>query len=75
MRNARLSFALDQVTHARRALGLAASDLAVMRYRGPGALGDASDELTIELERICDLAHELDRCAANLGEVSSVKLG
>jgi hypothetical protein len=73
MRNAKLSCALTHVTCARKALSLAASDLAVVRYRGSGPLGDASAELTIELERICDLAHELERCAANLGEVASVR--
>ena len=50
MRNAKLLHALTHVTLARRALSLAASDLAVVRYRGSGPRG-ATDELTIELER------------------------
>ena len=72
MRQAKLLHALTHVTLARRALSLAASDLAVVRYRGSGPRG-ATDELTIELERICDLTHELERCAANLGEVASAR--
>lgn len=70
MRNPQLSRALNHVALARKSLSLAASDLAVLRYRGVAPIGEAGDELTIELERVCDLAHELERCATNLSEVS-----
>jgi hypothetical protein len=70
MTDPRLVCALRHVTLARKSLSFAASDLAVLRYRGALPAGDSGEELALELERVCDLAHELEACAANLGEVA-----
>jgi hypothetical protein len=72
MRNPKLMCALGHVSVARRSLSLAASDLAVVRYRGALPVGDSAEELTKELERVCELAQELERCAAKLGGVVGV---
>jgi hypothetical protein len=71
--NAQLMCALRHVSVARRCLSLAASDLAVVRYRGALPMGDNADELSRELERVCELAQELEDCAANLGGVVSTR--
>jgi len=64
--------ALEHVGLASKSLSLAASDLAVLRFRSVLPAGDSADDLSIELERVCELAHELERCAAKLGDVAGV---
>ena len=67
MGNTRLARAVDHVALARSALFAAAGDLVVARYHDEMPVGDVAQDVDLELERVCELAHELERCAENLG--------
>jgi hypothetical protein len=66
MTNAGLVRAVERVTLACRALTAAAGDLAVARRHGEVPPAGTVEELNVEVEHVCELAHELSRCAANL---------
>src|ERR1700741_1329883 len=72
MSNARLARAVDHVALARSALFAAAGDLVVARYRDEMPVGEVAQDVDLELERVCELAHELERCAQNLGAATGV---
>lgn len=65
--------AAERVTLACRALSAAANDLRVAYARsGTPAVGDATDQVRAETERVCELAGELERLGANLATRSLV---
>jgi hypothetical protein len=70
--NARLTRAVDHVALARSALFAAAGDLVVARYRDEMPIGEVAQDVDLELERVCELAQELERCAQNLGAATGV---
>ena len=72
MSDARMIRAIDGMAFARGVLFAAAGDMILARYSDEAPGGDVGDELDLELERLCDLAHELERCAATVGAVSGV---
>jgi len=75
MSDARLVRAIDGMTLARGALFAAAGEMILARYSEETPGGDLGQELDLELERLCDLAYELERCAATVGAVSGVEAG
>jgi hypothetical protein len=66
MRDAGLVRAVERVTLACRVLTAAAGDLAVARRHGEVPAAGTIEELNIEVEHVCELAHELSRCAETL---------
>jgi hypothetical protein len=62
-----VSRASERVALACRALSAAANDLRVAHARNAiTALDDAADQVGVETERVCELADELVKLAANL---------
>jgi hypothetical protein len=75
MSNAGLVRAVERVALACRALSAAAGDLAVARRHGELPQAGTVEELNTEVERVCELAHELGRCAAHLDALASTRGG
>jgi hypothetical protein len=71
MADAALMRAIARVRLACKALSAAASDLTVARERGEPAVDAVADELNAEIERVCELAHELERRSENLGTLTA----
>lgn len=62
------------MTLACKALAAAATDLDVARQRGELSIDAATaDELKAEVERVCELASELERHAENLGALAGTR--
>src|ERR1700751_552628 len=73
MSDARLVRAIDGMALARGALFAAAGEIIRARYSEQAPGGDLGEELDHELERLWDLAYELERCAATVGAVSGIE--
>jgi hypothetical protein len=67
MRDAGMIRAAERVDLACKALSAAVADLHVARDRDDAPVGDTVEKLNTEVERVCELAHELERCAERLG--------
>jgi hypothetical protein len=72
MADAGIVRASQRVTLACRALSAAVNDMAVARRRDQMPVDDTAQELEIELERVCELAQELERRAERLGVLTGV---
>jgi hypothetical protein len=65
--DARVRRASERVTLACRALAEAANDLRVAYVRGGmSPVDDATAKVNVEMERVCELAEELEKLARNL---------
>jgi hypothetical protein len=66
--------ATKRVVLACQALSAAAADLEVARQRGELSVEESTaDQLKAEVERVCELAYELERCATNLGALTGTR--
>jgi|GraSoiStandDraft_11_1057310.scaffolds.fasta_scaffold177063_2 hypothetical protein len=75
MRDAGLIRAVERITLACSALSAAAGDLAVARRHGELPPAGTVEELNVEVARVCELAHELGRCAEHLDELAGARSG
>lgn len=57
---------------ARSALFAAAGDLVVARYHDEMPVGAVAEDVDVQLERVCELAQELERCAQSLDAATGV---
>ncbi len=73
MREAGITRATERLTLACQALSAAANDLIVARDRDELPVSDAADEVSAEVERVCELAQELERRAAQLGTLAGTR--
>jgi len=65
VRDAGVARAVERTKLACKALSAAARDLAVAQHRHEVPV-DAAQELNVEVERVCELAEQLERCAESL---------
>jgi hypothetical protein len=73
MRDAGIVRATERLALACKALAAAANDLIVARDRDELPVSDAADEVSAEVERVCELAHELERRASELGTLAGAR--
>jgi hypothetical protein len=72
MRNDRIIRATQRVNLACEALKAAARDVLVAQHENV-PLGDTAQELSIEIERVCELADQLERRAAHVGDLAGAR--
>jgi soluble P-type ATPase len=72
MRTAPIIRATERVSLACQVLKAAANDVLIAGSNENGSLEHAAQDLAVEIERVCELADQLERCAANVGELAGV---
>jgi soluble P-type ATPase len=73
MRTSPIVRATERVSLACQALKAAANDVVIAQGSDNVPLQDAAQELAVEIERVCELADQLERCAANVGELAGAR--
>ena len=73
MRTSPIVRATERVSLACQALKAAANDVVIAQGSNNAPLQDAAQELAVEIERVCELADQLERCAANVGELAGAR--
>ena len=73
MRTSPIIRATERVSLACQALKAAANDVLIAQGSEYPPLQDAAQELAVEIERVCELADQLERCAANVGDVAGAR--
>jgi soluble P-type ATPase len=73
MRTAPIIRATERVSLACQVLMAAANDVLIAGSNENGSLEHAAQDLAVEIERVCELADQLERCAANVGELAGVR--
>jgi hypothetical protein len=73
MRTPPIIRATERVSLACQALKAAANDVLIAQGTESAPLESAAQELAVEVERVCELADQLERCAANVGELAGAR--
>jgi len=73
VRTAPIIRATERVSLACRVLKAAANDVLIAGSNENESLEHAAQDLAVEIERVCELADQLERCAANVGELAGVR--
>ena len=71
MRTSPIIRATERVSLACQVLKAAANDVLIAQGSQNAPLQNAAQELAVEIERVCELADHLERCAANVGELAT----
>ena len=73
MRTPPIIRATERVSLACQVLKAAANDVLIAGGNENEPLEHAARDLAVEIERVCELADQLERCAANVGELAGVR--
>ena len=73
MRNAPIIRAAERVGLACQVLKAAANDVLIAQSKEHAPVEEAAQELAAEIEHVCELADQLERCAASLGELAGAR--
>ena len=73
MRNAPIVRAAERVSLACQVLKAASNDVLIAQTEEHLPVEEAAQELAAEIEHVCDLADQLERCAARVGELAGAR--
>lgn len=73
MQSAPIVRAAERVSLACQVLKAAANDVLIAQNEEYAPVEETAQELAAEIEHVCELADQLERCAASLGELAGAR--